>query len=59
MVNEHDDNFDDVDNFEETDGYYDDKYESSLEEQFENEDFAQDGNWHNMEYDSSIGCWGS
>jgi len=58
-MNIYDDDFDDVDNFEETDDYYDDENESSLEELYENEDFAQDGDFHNMEYDSEMGCWGS
>ena len=36
-----------------------DDHESCFEEQYENEDFAMDGDYHNMEYDGDTGCWGS
>ena len=34
-----------------------DDRDTELEELWENEDFAQDGDFHNMEYDSDMDCW--
>jgi len=40
------------------DDYYDDYYDDEpFAEMMENEDFAQDGDFHNMEFDLESGCW--
>ena len=46
----------DYDYYDDDDDYYDD---SPFAEMMENEDFAQDGDFHNMEYDPEMDCWGN
>ena len=41
--------------FEEEDAYR----ESTFEERYENAEFAQDGDWHNMGYDNESDTWGT